>query len=118
MTAPGSIITSPNHPQNYPNNQNCRTVIRFKQGQRVLLQFLAFNLEAQLHSQCVWDWLEVRDGDNEYSNLIGPRLCGLQYPDPIVSSRNVLYIYFRTDSSQPRTGFEIKVGVVGKRYCT
>ena len=113
VTAPGTMITSPNYPTDYNNNHRCSVVIRFSQGQRVSMQFLAFNLEP--HSSCGYDWLEVRDGDTESADLIGSKLCGEQIPEPIISSGNALYVYFRTDGSVVRTGFKFRVDV-GKNY--
>ena len=107
MTVPGTIITSPNYPNNYDNNDRCSTVIRFAQGQRVSMEFLDFNLEP--HSSCAYDWLEVRDGDTDSANVIGSKLCGEDNPEPITSSGNSLHVYFHTDSSVLHTGFKIRV---------
>ena len=112
VTVPGTLIISPNHPSDYDNSQNCRTVIRFTQGQRVLLQFLSFNLESS--STCSYDYLQIRDGDTESANLIGSNLCGDQIPNQIVSSGNTMYMYFHTDGSTVRSGFKLRVDV-GKK---
>ena len=114
MTISGTTITSPNHPNDYRNNQDCRTVIRFAQGQKVYLRFLAFNLEP--HPRCNSDWLEIRDGDNENANLIGRKYCGSE-SSSILSTRNALFIYFHTDSFFGTSGFKIKVEAIGKSCC-
>ena len=117
VTVPGTVITSPNHPHYYPNNQNCSTVIRFSQERRVLLTFLAFNLDGG--TGCNYDWLEIRDGDNANASLIGQILCGNQRPGHIISKGSALYIYFHTDDKGVGSGFEIKVdAAAGKSYCT
>ena len=77
------------------------------------LQFLDFNLEAS--SQCRWDWLKIRDGDDASAIQIGEKLCGDQSPNPIVSSGNALYIYFHSDGSVESSGFKIQVDV-GKNH--
>merc|ERR1719270_913868 len=60
ITTPETTITSPNFPSSYPNNQDCKTVIQFSQGQRISVEFLNFDIES--HNRCTWDWLEIRDG--------------------------------------------------------
>ena len=67
----------------YTSNLECRTVVRFPQGQRVSLEFLSFDLEG--YSNCIFDWMEIRDGDDETANLIGQKLCGDQIPDPMTA---------------------------------
>ena len=44
ITSNGTIL-SPEHPQNYPNNEDCEWVIRFPEEERIMLEFVAFNLE-------------------------------------------------------------------------
>ena len=107
MTSPDTVITSPNHPEYYPNNQSCRTVIRFAEERRVSLTFLAFNLDGG--TGCNYDWLEIRDGDNANASLIGPKLCGNQRPGQIISNGNALYIFFHADHKGAGSGFKIRV---------
>jgi len=55
-----------------------------------------------------YDYLAVRDGDNENSTLIG-RFCGdpSRIPDPIVSTFNFLRLEFVTDGSVQNRGFKL-----------
>ena len=85
---------------------DCQIKIRFAAGQRISIQFLAFDIEQ--HSSCRWDWLEIRDGDSANSNLLGSKLCGSNNPDPIESTSNTLTLVFHTDSSVVNSGFMIK----------
>ena len=50
ITTPGTIFTSTNYPNDYPNNEDCTYVIRFAAGQTILMQFLDFSVE--YHASC------------------------------------------------------------------
>ena len=107
INTPNTTLTSPKYPMDYPSNQECRALVRFPQGQRVSLHFLKFNLEG--YSDCFADWLEVRDGDDATSNVIGKKLCGSKLPSPIISSGNTMFIHFHTDSSLEYSGFKFRI---------
>ena len=57
---------------------------------------------------CRYDYLEVRDGDNENSTLVG-KYCGdpSLTPEPVYSSLNYLWMRFKTDGSVSNRGFSI-----------
>ena len=55
------------------------------------------------------DWLEVRNGDDKRSSIIGKRLCGYLSPSPITSRRNELLIRFHSDNATESKGYNIKV---------
>ena len=109
INLPDTVIMSPNHPQNYENRKDCQVTIRFAEGQRVAIQFEAFDIES--HSSCSWDYLKVRDGDNANSNLIGSKLCGSSNPGVIESTGNSMTLQFHTDGSVTKTGFKIRTSV-------
>ena len=44
ISTPGTELTSPGYPNEYPNNINCTYLIRFNQDQRIVLKFLDFGL--------------------------------------------------------------------------
>ena len=116
VTLPGSIIVSPNHPGGYGKNQYCETTITFREGQKVVIDFLYFNLEAE--ALCKYDWLEVRDGPSAKSNLLGgSKLCGITSPNAMVSTGNTVTLVFKSDHNVVRSGFKIKAEL-GKIYCT
>uniref|UniRef100_A0A3B3ZXH0 CUB domain-containing protein n=1 Tax=Periophthalmus magnuspinnatus TaxID=409849 RepID=A0A3B3ZXH0_9GOBI len=102
-TSPSTgIIISPNWPNNYAHNRQCIYLIRLPQGEKVALNFTHMNLES--HSNCNFDYVEVRDGLQETAPLIG-RYCGDVVPAPLQSSSNSMWIRFRSDSSVTRAGF-------------
>lgn len=49
-------------------------------------------------------FLKVRDGDSATSPLL-KKLCGAELPEPIISTYNVLWLKFVTDSSLQNRGF-------------
>ena len=55
--------------------------------------------------------MEVRDGGTSASPLIGSRMCGYNIPQTIVSSGNLLFVQFHTDSSVARSGFKIRFDI-------
>ena len=57
-TAEPGRITSPDYPNNYPNNvDSCVTTIHANESQLIQLNFEEFSLES--HSSCSYDHLEV-----------------------------------------------------------
>ncbi|CAG5895667.1 unnamed protein product [Menidia menidia] len=96
------IIISPNWPNNYAHNRQCIYLIRLPAGEKVALNFTDMDLES--HSNCAFDFVEVRDGITEQDPLIG-KYCASTLPAPILSSSNFLWIRFKSDSSVSRAGF-------------
>uniref|UniRef100_A0A8C5BSA6 CUB domain-containing protein n=1 Tax=Gadus morhua TaxID=8049 RepID=A0A8C5BSA6_GADMO len=92
-------ITSPNYPQQYPNNMDCVWVI--SPGYEVIeLEFLHVELEG---SDCRFDGIQVYDGPSINQRQLG-RLCGNQR-STFHSTGKTLTVRFTTDSSQTYQGF-------------
>lgn len=66
------------------------------------LKFQSFEVEN--HDNCVYDFLEIRDGDSSESRLIGI-FCGYKSPPDIRSTGNKLFIKFVSDGSVQKGGF-------------
>eukprot|EP00794_Sanderia_malayensis_P003246 gene3246-3727_t len=98
---PGAI-TSPNYPNNYPHLANCVWVLRGTPGRKVTLTFTNFDIEQ--HTACNYDYVEVRQGDNANSTLVG-KFCGSNVPSAITSFGNSLYVRFFSDQSSSARGF-------------
>ena len=109
ITVPGTTIISPNHPSFYANNLDCQVSIQF--SERVRIKFVAFEVEP--HLSCRYDYLEVRDGENSSSRVIGSKLCGDITPYAIESTGPSMTLVFHTDSSLRRTGFKL-IAELGK----
>ena len=91
IAVPSGEILSPNHPRNYPDNEDCITIISLPAGSAgmITLTFLAFDVEKG--SNCRYDYLEVRDGVGSSAQLIG-KYCGSTLPAPIIAASGKLGI--------------------------
>ncbi|RVE59186.1 hypothetical protein OJAV_G00201620 [Oryzias javanicus] len=103
FTTPTGFFTSPNHPDNYPDNRDCIFKIIVELNMQILLNFTNFNLEGFLPS-CSFDFVEIRDGGYETSPLIG-KFCGDQKPPALVSHSNQLWVRFHSDALRSYPGF-------------
>ncbi|XP_076463979.1 tolloid-like protein 1 [Babylonia areolata] len=99
------FLTSPNYPDEYRPNKECVWKIGVEEGFSVALKFQTFEIES--HDNCVYDYLEVRDGNTETAPLIG-RYCSYKIPDDIKSAGNRLYVKFVSDGSVQKAGFSAK----------
>ena len=107
VTVTGTVITSPNYPNDYENNEDCQVTIRFAADQVVRIRFEEFDV--QLGSTlCPFDYLVVHDGENSSSPIIGSKLCGTSPGGTTIqSTRNVMTLHFHTDGGVVRSGFKI-----------
>ncbi|XP_044211443.1 inactive serine protease PAMR1-like [Thunnus albacares] len=105
--------------ESYPTNARCEWRVQAQRGSSVELRFSQISLESD--HNCRYDYIEVRDGDELSSPVIG-RFCGDQPPPPIKSSRNILHILFSSDGYNNFDGFvltfqESSVSVVKNPTC-
>ncbi|XP_078391727.1 cubilin [Cetorhinus maximus] len=101
FTAPKGEIHSPNYPSPYGNNLDCSWVITVDNHYHILLEFADFDLE---HQSCDSDYVAVYDGLDEAAPMLG-KLCGGLIPGGITSTRSVIYVRFRSQSSNEHRGF-------------
>ena len=102
MTGESGFFTTPNYPNSYPSNMECEWTIETSHGYIIELKFEQFNLENS--GACRYDFVDVRDGRNEFSSLIN-RFCASSIIAPIRSSSNSLFIKFKSDNNVGETGF-------------
>ncbi|XP_065365033.1 uncharacterized protein Neto [Calliphora vicina] len=96
-------LYSPEYPNEYPKNINCTRVITAPKGQIIRLDFRnSFNIEDK--EECKFDFLEIRDGQYGFSNLIG-KYCGSDFPPEITSKERYLWLHFHSDESIEYDGF-------------
>ncbi|XP_068094350.1 cubilin [Hyperolius riggenbachi] len=95
------VLTSPNYPNNYPNNRECIYTITTDMNSQIMLNFTSFALQSS--SSCTSDYVEIRNGGYEVSPLLG-RFCR-EWPPLVISHSNKLWVKFRSDSSATNTGF-------------
>jgi len=56
------------------------------------------------HDHCVYDFVEVRDGHEDSSRLLG-KYCGHRMPQDVKSTTNKMYVKFVSDASVQKGGF-------------
>ncbi|XP_066534535.1 CUB and sushi domain-containing protein 1a [Hoplias malabaricus] len=95
-----NVILSPGFPGNYPGNLDCTWRILLPIGYGAHIQFLNFTSEDN------HDFLEVRNGPQHSSSLIG-QYSGSQLPPPLLSTTHETVIHFYSDHSQNRQGFRL-----------
>ncbi|XP_054274028.1 cubilin-like isoform X2 [Macrosteles quadrilineatus] len=103
FTARSGEIWSPNYPQPYSAERMCVYIISTPPSTAIQLHFQDFELE-KLGESCDYDYLEIRDGDNANSTLVG-KFCGGDAPPDVISTHNYLYITLTVDSSYQQRGF-------------
>ncbi|XP_029672193.1 tolloid-like protein 2 [Formica exsecta] len=95
-------LESPNYPEEYQSSKECVWKLSVPNNYQVALKFQSFEIEN--HDNCVYDYVEVRDGHNNDSPLIGV-YCGYKIPPDIKSTGNKLLVKFVSDGSVQKAGF-------------
>ncbi|XP_041921873.1 CUB and sushi domain-containing protein 1-like [Alosa sapidissima] len=95
-----NVILSPGFPGNYPGNLDCTWRILLPVGYGALIQFVNFTTEVN------HDFLEVRNGPQHSSSLIG-QFSGTQLPPDLLSTTHEIVIHFYTDHTQNQQGFRL-----------
>ncbi|XP_077382387.1 CUB and sushi domain-containing protein 3-like isoform X4 [Festucalex cinctus] len=104
-SGPSGVILSPGWPGYYKDSLSCEWVIEAESGRSIKISFDRFQTELS------YDFLEVHDGPNLLSPLIGS-FNGTQVPQFLFSTSNFLYLLFTTDNSRSNSGFKIFYEVV------
>lgn len=99
---PRGTIQSPRYPQTYPSNTKCTWTISLPEHFRVGIRFNAFDVEG--NSRCQYDYLQIRDGPNETSPVLG-RFCGGELPGELKGNSSELTIQFASDKDTNKPGF-------------
>ena len=105
--APSNYIMSPNYPQDYGYNVDCRWLISVPGIKNFKLTLLDFEIGSS-HS------LNVYEGQNVHGDLI--KTYSGSYPSPTVLSGNKMYLRFTSDNSTANRGFKIAVSGKYKYY--
>lgn len=111
----GGVLNARNGTLRYPANENtqyssnlrCAWMLRTDTSMVLNVTFTRFDLEKS--ETCRFDWLQIHDGRSSAAHLIG-RFCGDQLPmnGNFLSTRDTLYMWFRSDSSRHHSGFELR----------
>ena len=89
FTTPYGILTSPSYPQKYQNYEDCFYTILQPNG--TVIDITITSMDIEWHSTCYYDYLEIRDGGSEQSEVL-TKLCGDEIPNPIQSTQNEVWI--------------------------
>ncbi|XP_072275305.1 CUB domain-containing protein 2 [Pyxicephalus adspersus] len=101
LTGLSGVITSPDYPDNYPNNAECHWLIRAAPHTNIRLVFTDFQLESQ---ECNFDYVAVLDGSGLDEQV--RHYCGTTKPPDITSSSNELHVVFKSDFNIGARGFK------------
>ena len=121
-------VTSPNYPNNYPNDLDKTQTIRVEEGLIISLQFTAFDIEAEYdydNDTSAYDYdyesiiacpdhLTIADGDG---TTLMEKSCGNSLPADITSTSNVVNLVFSTSSVITRTGWSVSWSAVSPGEC-
>ncbi|KAK3750839.1 hypothetical protein RRG08_033655 [Elysia crispata] len=99
-------IASPSWPEQYSPGLNCAWTIQAPPHAKVTLKFTTIDLDGQSFGSCSSqrDVINVYDGGTAMDKRLG-RFCQHENPPPLLSSRNVMLVTFRSDAHVQRTGF-------------
>ena len=113
MKATG-VVTSPNHPENYPNNLDELETIEVESGKKVRLEFTNFEVWACDITTCPCDFVKITDGDG---TTLMDNSCGYSDRDPssslyflplsITTNTNKVEIVFHTDGNDNTAGWSL-----------
>ncbi|XP_042668587.1 adhesion G-protein coupled receptor G6 isoform X3 [Centrocercus urophasianus] len=98
LTDPSGVFTSPCYPNDYPNSQACKWIIRAPHGFIIQLTFSDFDIEEA--PGCIYDSLTLDNGESPM-NLCGITAKGLSYN----STGNEMIVSFKSDFSIQKKGF-------------
>nr|XP_039268068.1 cubilin-like [Styela clava] len=102
-TAESGTLLSPYYPSNYPNDKECFYTIVRPPGFQITLTVVEIDVEED--PTCSKDYLEVHDGGTEESPLLS-LMCGRAPVPPMISTQNILYAHFKSDSQNTGSGFK------------
>jgi len=97
ITTPNTTIISPNYPSPYSPYLDCQVTVNFQEKVSIVFEDFDTSAADEDCSSVFSDWLEVHDGDNSDSELIGKRLCGDDIPSPRESTGDSITLVFHTD---------------------
>jgi len=113
LSGSSGFVMSPMYPKQYPNRISCTWVISVSKDKRIHLEFEDFWIDDQ--RGCQGDFLEIRDGKDQSSAMIGSKHCGNKKPAALYSTGAHLWLQFMSDSAGTSHGFKAKYSAVSKR---
>ncbi|XP_040181446.1 membrane frizzled-related protein isoform X1 [Rana temporaria] len=104
LSASEGILSSPNYPFHYPPNSHCSWMLDAGEGR--LVQIKVQYLDVERYGFCLFDWLELRDGNTS------SRYCGSVTPTTFISSSHWLQVQFVSDYLNEGVGFFAKYQMI------
>ena len=112
------VVTSPNHPGDYPDNLDKRQTLQVETGKILRLEFTRFSVytcgSLTAWQACSCDYVKITDGDG---TTLMDNSCGYSSEDPSSSSyfqpptittrTNTVEIFFHTDGDRTKTGWSL-----------
>ena len=114
------VVTSPNHPNNYPKNIQQTNTIEVEEGLVVAMQFTAFDVEFNNWDSTCYNHVTIKNGDgttlmektcgflsDEYDGIMIGGETGSSLPAALTSTSNRVDIHFHTDSDFSYSGWRL-----------
>ena len=125
MSITPGVITSPNHPDNYPHNIDKNEHITVETGKILRLEFTAFAVYVGGSiTTCPTDFVRITDGDG---TTLMDNSCGysdrnpsnsLYFQPPIITTKtNKAEIYFHTNHREAASGWRLRWTAVEEGEC-
>ena len=110
ITCGGTFFDPGGEFNNYSNDQDFSVTFSTGDPTQVLVfDFTDFEVEA--NPTCIWDYLEIYDGPNNSSPLIGT-FCTNAPPANLTSSGQSLHFVFHSDNVETRRGWEAEISCI------
>ncbi|XP_044726579.1 cubilin-like [Chrysoperla carnea] len=109
ITKESGRIDYPENRTSYDSNMSCAWTIATTAEKVLNITFTKFDLEKGSGSTCLYDWLQIHDGQNSAAHNLG-RYCGSKLPGTnghIQTTGNKVYLWFRSDSRTNKAGFSL-----------
>lgn len=104
LTGKAGRLFSPLYPEKFPQDMQCTWIITVPEGRFVRLSITSFDLGNECKNT-----LEIRDGQNSLSPLLG-NFCSVSFDPSVFSSGRYLWVRFqsekRADKPPYATGFK------------
>ena len=109
MTSPdfpeSGVLTSPEYPDNYPDNLNLTQTIQVTAGKKVKIWFTNFTLDYQYYPE---DFVTITDVDGTELTFLDSKVKNWQ--KEIISNSSTVFVLFITSRFNNAQGWRLKWG--------
>lgn len=95
ITEPAGQFSTPNYPEEYPENLECAWHFKTLPGHTIKLRFSSIDIDSS--SDCQGDYIQCFDGNSTSSWSLTPEICGTSVPMPIYSFTNEMFVVFKSN---------------------